>query len=253
MHRHSKRHSNKNHLVRKVHRITGVVVAVMLLIVSTTGIVLNHAEDIDLDGYVPGALASIYFNRTEKVYGYTANEHYFFVLSGELYVDTARIRHCGSNLGGVASFVHGYQVLCDGAILWLDSDLNVVDWLTEAAGVPHNLQSIANVQDNVVVSDGKKVYQVEIELPSFAAIDVQPATPGRIQIPEDVLIGESVSWHKLILDFHSGRIFGNAGKYASDLLALAFILMAITGLIIWGRKPKKANTHDADSDSIDAK
>ncbi|MDG1835054.1 MAG: hypothetical protein P8J22_06125, partial [Pseudomonadales bacterium] len=57
-----KRHPKNSQLVRKTHRITGVIVAAMLLIVSFTGIILNHAEDIDLDGYVPGFLAGIYFS-----------------------------------------------------------------------------------------------------------------------------------------------------------------------------------------------
>ena len=84
-----KRHPKNSQLVRKTHRITGVIVAAMLLIVSFTGIILNHAEDIDLDGYVPGFLAGIYFSPSDQVNGYVANEQYFFVLSEELYVDSA--------------------------------------------------------------------------------------------------------------------------------------------------------------------
>jgi hypothetical protein len=230
------RHPKNSQLVRKTHRITGVIVAAMLLIVSSTGIILNHAEDIDLDSYVPGFLAGIYFSPSDQVNGYVANEHYFFVLSEELYVDSTRVRYCGSDLGGVARFEYGYQILCDGSILWLDMDLNVVDWLTEAAGLPGQLQSIVSFKDDVLVSDGDKTYLVDIEVPAFKVVDVSPPKSGTIQIPAEVLMEESVSWHKLILDFHSGRVFGTVGKYASDLLALAFILMAITGLMIWTRR-----------------
>ena len=141
-----KPHPKNSQLVRKTHRITGVIVAAMLLIVSFTGIILNHAEDIDLDGYVPGFLAGIYFSPSDQVNGYVANEQYFFVLSEELYVDSARVRYCGSDLGGVARFEYGYQILCDGSILWLDMDLNVVDWVTEAAGLPSQLQSIVSFE-----------------------------------------------------------------------------------------------------------
>ena len=234
-----KSHAQNTQMVRKIHRVTGVIVAIMLLIVSFTGIILNHAEDIDLDGYVPSFFAGIYFKPANQVTGYVVNERYFYVLSEELYVDTSRVRYCGSQLGGVAAFEYGYQVLCDGSILWLDQDLNIVDWVTEAAGVPGDLRSIANALEGVLAFDGNKTYLVDIETPAFATIDVEYPKSTPVQVPADVLMAESVSWHKLILDFHSGRVFGALGKYASDLLALAFILMAITGLMIWGRRTKK--------------
>ena len=41
---------------------------------------------------------------------------------------------------------------------------------------------------------------------------------------------------KVLLDLHSGRLFGSAGKWVMDFFALCFILLAITGMIVWWRR-----------------
>ena len=115
--------SQRSRLARRLHRITGALVAVFLLFVSATGIVLNHAEQFDLDSaYIPGIFAKSYFSRSVSITGYLQQDKHFYLLAEDLYVDTGYVRHCGRTLGGVETFADGYLVLCDGALLWLDHD-----------------------------------------------------------------------------------------------------------------------------------
>jgi len=46
---------------------------------------------------------------------------------------------------------------------------------------------------------------------------------------------------RLLLDFHSGRIFGPVGVLVYDLLALAVGFMAISGLVLWFRGRRNGN------------
>ena len=48
----------------------------------------------------------------------------------------------------------------------------------------------------------------------------------------------SVSGHLFFLDFHSGQLFGDFGKFTRDVIAVLFILMAVTGPMTWCRDPK---------------
>ena len=47
--------------------------------------------------------------------------------------------------------------------------------------------------------------------------------------------GHGLSLERLLLDFHSGRIFGPAGVVIYDLLALVLGFLAISGLVLFLR------------------
>ena len=45
-----------------------------------------------------------------------------------------------------------------------------------------------------------------------------------------------ISWERLLLDIHSGRVLGSLGVVLVDLMALLFMLMAASGVWIWSRR-----------------
>ena len=55
--------------------------------------------------------------------------------------------------------------------------------------------------------------------------------------------GGGLSLEQLLLDLHSGRVFGSFGVVVYDLLALAIGFLAISGLVLWlrGRRNGKRN------------
>ena len=53
--------------------------------------------------------------------------------------------------------------------------------------------------------------------------------------------GDGLSLERVLLDFHSGRIFGSIGVVVYDLLALAVGFLAISGLIFWLRSRRNGN------------
>jgi len=47
--------------------------------------------------------------------------------------------------------------------------------------------------------------------------------------------GEGLSVERVLLDFHSGHIFGPMGVFIYDLLAVAVGFLSISGLVLWIR------------------
>ena len=45
-----------------------------------------------------------------------------------------------------------------------------------------------------------------------------------------------ISWERLLLDFHSGRLFGSVGIMIADIAALLLLLLSATGIFLWLRK-----------------
>ena len=46
-----------------------------------------------------------------------------------------------------------------------------------------------------------------------------------------------------MLDLHSGRILGSWGVYLVDAAAILFMLLAITGVWLWGKRRASAQQH----------
>ena len=64
---------------------------------------------------------------------------------------------------------------------------------------------------------------------------VAPSTvPGDIK--ESVLVafrGQGLPWERVVLDLHSGRIFGNWGSYVMDAAAIILFILVLSGFYKW--------------------
>ena len=50
---------------------------------------------------------------------------------------------------------------------------------------------------------------------------------------------ETLTLDRVILDLHTGRFFGTAGRIIMDLAAVAMLLLAFTGIRLWRLRSKK--------------
>ncbi len=56
--------------------------------------------------------------------------------------------------------------------------------------------------------------------------------------------GTGLPLERVLLDLHSGRILGEAGVWLVDAAALLFLLLAASGLWLWGRRRASARAHE---------
>ena len=48
---------------------------------------------------------------------------------------------------------------------------------------------------------------------------------------------------RIVLDAHSGRLFGDIGVFFMDIVAVLLILLSLSGLYIWLRHKQNKNKH----------
>ena len=64
------------------------------------------------------------------------------------------------------------------------------------------------------------------------------ATKEELNFAQKQYRSRFLNWERVILDAHSGRLFGNIGVIFMDIVAIMLILLSISGIYIWLRYAK---------------
>lgn len=222
---------------RSLHRSVGLVALVFVLIVSVTGILLNHSVGLSLDKrQVPGWVAAWYYDDTSGVSGFLVDDVHLYQIGSEVHLESSAVTSCVDGLSGAVALKDQVAALCGNEILLLTAGGQFIERLGPVHGVPTGIQRLG-------ASDGDLVLEFEQTTRHFSldsltlqeppSVDVIWQNP--VPIPAsltEALLADTVTWEKFILAVHSGRVVGGPGPWLADLVAMLLIFMALTGLIL---------------------
>lgn len=225
------------HYLRKSHRSAGIFLSVFLIMLSVTGVVLNHTDELALaKKFVPSFIAARYYPDDQSTFGYLVEEQYFYSLKGRLYVDKEDITHC-SELKGVIQHKQQQVILCVDDVLILTMKNQLVERLDSSLGLPLGIQGISTFENQLVINTSLKNYLFNPEtLELEESLNLAIKRQAKAELPTDLVLGNSISWQQFFLDIHSGIFFGNFGKWFMDLIALCLCGMAVSGIAMWFKK-----------------
>lgn len=234
--------------VLAVHRWLGGLSALFLLSLSLTGLALNHTEWLGLDQTAIRAPFIL------KRYGMSTGSdivstplksgQYISRLGGRIYLDSEAIATAGE-LIGVREEAEFSVVVTDGGLLLLTPDGELVEQL-EVTSLP--MEAIAGLAaapggDAILIDDEQawRVTEGWLDFEPYAGeYTVRPMPTAELPEPlrQELLNtfqGDGVPLYRVMLDLHSGRLFGWAGRTLMDLSAVAVIVLISTGFFAWVR------------------
>jgi hypothetical protein len=224
-------------------------VASFVLLLAATGLALNHTEALRLDQrFVHGALLQDWYGLgvPDEVVSFAAGDRRVSLLGDTLYLDTVLVPGHFSDLAGAIATDGMIYAVADGDVLVLLPDGRLVERLGAVAGIPAGIEAIGLTADAraAVIAGGRTLVARD---PSLSAWQVTPETIRRAAESgaSAVLLAElreryrdrMLSFERVLLDLHSGRIFGRAGPLMMDAAAVLFIALALTGIWMWLRRP----------------
>lgn len=224
------------------HRRIGVVVAVFLLLLAVTGLLLNHTNDIGLDRMpLENQWLRVHYG-LESGSGTSDTPHTLAgrplkVRDGQLWLGEDRVADC-PHLVGVMSRHDEVLVVCPDRLILLTPGGQLIDQADSLRGIPSGLSAYSEQGDTILLKTADNSLGVNLSDLSVQAVAAGPDVvwQGKASGSETVAPVDAITWERVVLDLHSGRLFGKLGVWVVDVVGVAAILLALSGLVLFRRR-----------------
>lgn len=223
--------------VKKLHRYVGIVLVAFVLLIAVTGMLLNHADDVNLAGRpVPVFIADWYYDRDlSNLKGYEVTNAIVYLVGNEVYLDSVAVAVCSTTLEGAIAATNQIVALCGRELILMSPEGQLIERLGAAHGVPDGIRQLGRLEHDLVVATDNRVIRFDLTTLQTGPVDGDVEWQTTTTVPSALtrqLLAGAVSWEKFILDLHSGRLVGVSGVWLADIIALLLIAMSVSGLVL---------------------
>ena len=238
-----RRKTNYIVLLLKLHKYLGLFVFIILFWLAISGIMLNHTTELALaDKPLKSHLVSSLYGipQPEIKQGVNLGNHWLFNVEKTLYLGNVKLSTPDYQpLVGAIQSKELLFVAREKGLLLYTLDGEFIDSLTAPAPV----SAIALLNNLVLLklangclSSNESYTELQV-CPQIIDVNWQGLNVVPITIKNTFLNayrGNGIMLEQVILDSHSGRIFGKAGVYFMDAIAILIIILSISGATLWG-------------------
>lgn len=251
----------KSSVMRRLHRSFGVFAVLFVLLMVLTGLALNHTSGLGLvDRKVSQSFLLGWYGlgKPSNMRSFAVDDDWLSFAGSQLYLNDRPVATIQNGVGAVST---GDLYIAAGGeeLLLVDREGGLVEKIAwapistapiEAIGLRTNMLIVVKTTDQFWLADADLLgWQPAEEPPTGQQWSAPEPAPDAIQLSvTSSYRGDGLNLERVLLDLHSGRIFGPAGVLVYDLLALALGFLSISGLVLWfrsrrngkGKKRKKS-------------
>ena len=228
----------------KFHRRSGVIIAFLVIYLSVTGIFINHSQELNwheepVYSTVIGGLYGVSTNTNN--YGYRVEGNWIYQIGKSNYFNEEEITGCHGELVGVTAYRGMIAALCTKELMFLDSLGDVIESFMD---FPDNAVNLLKDRGEILVRTETRTFRwddivgfVDSDLlDGFMIVKKNELPIGYLQSDGKSKPLPGISRERLLLDLHSGRVFGYFGVLVVDLVGVLLVMISISGIYTWGRK-----------------
>lgn len=237
------------------HRYIGLTAALFVILLTVTGLVLNHTEELALDSnHVSSTLLLDWYgiDAPHSISGYRIGNNSITAVGDHIYWNTSRVPQANAPLVGAVEFGDLIVVGIEGQLLLFTVNGELIERLGGATGVPAGMQALGLTPDGeLAIQAAHGYYRTDENFLEWHETEELDAEWSRSTVPSPELLaalqqawrGTGLSLERVLLDLHSGRFLGSWGVYLVDAAAVLFLLLAISGVWLWGKRRTTARAH----------
>lgn len=249
------------HKIRKTlfgwHRRMGVFVSIFVLLLSITGIALNHTTELGLDHrYLWNSWSEAFYDVSLPMptqFALDNGQRVTFMGSsnrrGSYFLNDDLLGECTGPLRGAVRTNTGIVLLCSKQLVWMSSNGELIDTIDEMFGLPPHADRIGlpteGSHDSVFVKAADGIFSVDLNSMTWqdnpdgsANVSWSSALETGVRLSDNIQVRraeDGIPWERLILDLHAGRFLGSIGPYFMDLVAIIFVCLTVLGVWMWWR------------------
>lgn len=238
------------------HRRVGLLAIVLVITLAITGIMLNHTEDFKLDKtFVDSALILDWYGlepEGEPV-SFSVNGHSISQWQKEIFFDDHIVTSNAQKLRGAIHTKEFIVVAFDHELLLLTDKGETIERIPTSTSFKPTVRLGIKYERPVIETQDTMHYIADEHIIDWDVIsenDIVWSTPVNVPMGQrEALLrafrGNGLSLERVILDLHSGRIFGHYGIYLMDAAAVALLWLSLSGLWVWWsrRQKQKSKRH----------
>lgn len=240
-------------LLWRWHRRLGLVAALFVLLLSVSGIVLNHSPELGLDSALVEwpALRRAYGDHGADLPAFQAGGRWVYrAANGKIYLDAREVAPCRGGLVGAEPVAELLAVACAEELLLLTAEGQLIEAASASTGLPVPVSGLGATGAAIVLqADGNwwlaDFDRMAFDQPAPGDTSLRQRTSGSLPAAlRQAIPGQDawLNWERLLLDLHSGRLFGPLGVWVVDAIGLLLCTLALSGVAMWWlhRRPRRA-------------
>jgi hypothetical protein len=215
--------------------------AILVLLVTVTGLLLQHATALGLPHITVSspAVLSHYFPENRPALAFRSDGNLFVWRDGVLFGEHMTPLAIEARPIGIVTTAGGTAVATADALNILAADGALTERI-DVSLLPEAPQAIGRTTGgNLALRGGDGAYAASADFLSFAPIDGETAEWSQAEemagnaLPAFVRVtpAPGMPLDRVLLDLHTGRLFGTAGVWIVNLGTFAFLALAITGVV----------------------
>jgi len=232
------------------HRRLGLGAALFVLILAVTGVALNHTAEFGLDQRYLKAdwlMAWYGIEAPAEAISFAAGSSVVTRLGDRVYLDTLAVEEGVDEVSGAVSVGELVVTAVDGDLLVLTTSGERVERLGRKDRVPSGLLAVGTDENGaLLVRSEDGLFRADDALLAWSPLgaddkNVRWSAPSAIDAPmlatlRSDYLARILSLERVLLDLHSGRLFGRYGPWVMDIAAILLLLLAATGVWLWSSR-----------------
>ena len=232
------------------HRRIGLAAIALVVILAITGIALNHTEQLELDStYVDSTLLMNWYGLEPETAPVTfaADDHHITQWGHQVFFDNNAVAKNEQTLRGAVKAEQFIVLAYDSELHLLTFDGQLVERIptgtsfteTQRLGIKYNRPVIETANKLVYMADEHIIDWDVILNEGIVWSQTVPLDDSEMEQLRIALRGNGLSMERVVVDLHSGRIFGSLGIYVMDAAALGLLWLSGSGLWVWWSRTRK--------------
>jgi uncharacterized iron-regulated membrane protein len=235
--------------IRHWHARLGALAALFFILMVVTGLALNHTPALKLNQHIvsaPWLMAWMGLHAELPNQGYPVGDQYLVTTSEKTLLGNKHLVNVRSLVLGAVAW-NGMVAVVDHNTLYLyDIQGNLVDHVSAENLPQQQLLGLGVTGDTVVLKTTKGNFKTADALHWKPITDAEAtvknlswampsALPSSMNAVLNANFAPSVNLERVILDLHSGRLFGHYGPWFMDAVAIILLGLAISGVWMYLR------------------